>query len=121
DLDEPLHLVDAPQDGSIADGYLLDVKIRTFFVRVNKFYNKPISNVYRGEADVTLYKVEGGKKKSVMRIGKLQVPFGASLELSKKDAYGYAYYDTVHQMIAKLSRTSFLKKRGAKPYDAPGE
>ncbi len=119
DMSKPMHFATTKPGAEIQDGYYMEVKIRTYFVGVNRFYTRAISNVYGGEAQLTLYEVTGGAKKAVAKIKKFKVPFTASLELPKEQAYGYAYYDTVHTLLEKLSRNPFFKNRGAKPYSFP--
>lgn len=109
-----------PEPDKVRDGHLIEVKIRVYFLRTHMFYKKvPITNVFKGEAEAQIYRVENGKKTKIGEIQKYEVPFSASTQLEKEKAFDYAYYDTATHLVARLSRLGFFKSRGLKPIPVP--
>lgn len=99
--------------------YQLEVRIRCYFVRTQYFYKVPITDIFQGEAEATLYEaLEGGGRKKISTT-RVKEPFSWSSRQNRDKALDYTYYATIRHLVAKISRWSFLTQRGVEPLPFP--
>ena len=98
---------------------VLKVKLRCYFVRQQDFYGAPIANIYQGEAQLELLERNAEGKLVRVHTGKVKMPFSAGVGRSQETALNYTYYKTLEAVASRVSRWSWLKKRGTKVLAEP--
>ena len=111
-MTEPLRV--SPSADPTTAPFVIEVKVRTYFVRTVSFYNAPLNNIFQGEVQAKIYQRQpNGVLKAAGTI-KFSKPYSLSCQVDKKKASQSAYYATIEEFGKKLRATPFFRKRGVK-------
>jgi len=95
--------------------YVMEVKIRTAFLKQVQFYNLPLTNIYQCKVDVGIG--ERNPDGSLRRVGTLRFSqeFKLASRVDKERGMRSAYHAGIEELDRRLQKMTFFRKLGAKP------
>ncbi|MEM7166244.1 MAG: hypothetical protein AAF581_12310 [Planctomycetota bacterium] len=98
--------------------FVVKISINVSFLRTHMFYGRiPISHIFNCSGSMTMKDKSTGR--TVARITNLQLPFSMSARRDKKSVAEAGYHWMVGNLMNRVSKLSYFKKRGAKEIEEP--
>ena len=93
--------------------FVMELKIKVFFVRTVTFYGRPLNNMFQGQVHLLVKeRTADGSLRIVDRL-KFDHKFSLTTRIEKDRAVESAYHATIHELRKKLPGMKFFKTRGA--------
>jgi len=87
------------------------VKVRCYFAKTVRFYNKPLYHVFTGEVQMQILERRAdGSTRSVGRM-KFKKNLSANVDHDKSKSINWSYHATIEELEKKLEDYSWFKKR----------
>lgn len=113
-LEQPFGSASKKEDADFS----VKISIRVTFQRTHMFYGRiPISHIFDCSASLTMKEKATGR--TVARITNLQLPFSMSARRDKANVAEAGYHWMVANLMNRISKLSYFKKRGAEEIAEP--
>ena len=111
-LKEPLRV--SPSANPDTAPFVIEVKVRAYFVRTVTFYNAPLNNVFQGQVSATIHERQADGTLKVAGTITFKQPYSLSCRVAREKAIQSAYYATIEEFGKQLRASSFIRSRGLK-------